>query len=76
MDDRGGTIRWGRPKLTYGNIRYTNVVVPNIVGKIGRWDENDYHFIRHTVQLQSEPVSPEDVIPIVRPHESRRTTAR
>jgi hypothetical protein len=75
MDDRGGAIRWGRPELAYGNVGTPMFVIPNIADKIGRWDENDYHFIRHTVELQGEPVWLEDIIAIVRPHEPRHSAS-
>jgi glycosyltransferase involved in cell wall biosynthesis len=71
MEDRHGTILWKSRDVIYGNVGGLMIVIPNIRGKVGTWDVDDFHFIAATLALQGEPVWLEDVIAIVRPHEPR-----
>jgi glycosyltransferase involved in cell wall biosynthesis len=68
MEDRFGTILWRVPQVAYANVSGHMLVVPNLAGKIGRWDKNDFDFIVQTLALQGEPVWLEDVIAVLRPH--------
>jgi glycosyltransferase involved in cell wall biosynthesis len=68
MEDRFGTMLWRVPQVAYANVSGHMLVVPNLAGKIGRWDKNDFDFIVQTLALQGEPVWLEEVIAVLRPH--------
>jgi hypothetical protein len=68
MEDRFGTILWQAPEVAYANVSGHMLVVPNLAGKVGHWDKNDFEFIVQTLDLQGEPVWLEDVIAVLRPH--------
>jgi glycosyltransferase involved in cell wall biosynthesis len=68
MEDRFGTILWQVRQVAYANVSGHMLVVPNLAGKVGRWDKNDFEFIVQTVALQGEPVWLEDIIAVLRPH--------
>ncbi len=55
-----GAVLWTEPVLRYGNVGSPMFVVPNVPGRLGRWDQsrraNDWAFIEETAALQGEPV--------------------
>jgi hypothetical protein len=63
-DDR---VIWTDPEVRGGNVSSQMFCVPNIPGKLGRWDHGreraaDYAFIAETVRLQGEPVFRPEII--------------
>jgi glycosyltransferase involved in cell wall biosynthesis len=75
-----GTTHWreGEPVLRYANVSTQTFFVPNIPGKLGRWQAGrprpgggeyagDYVFITETVELQGEPVFIDEVTVYARP---------
>lgn len=75
-----GTTHWreGEPVLRYANVSTQTFLVPNVPGKLGRWQAGrprpgggeyagDYVFITETAELQGEPVFVDDVTVLARP---------
>jgi len=69
-----GYVLWGEPNLHLGNVGTPMMVVPNVPGKIGRWDLkadggcNDFYFLEQTVGLQGGPVVwHEQIVAEIRP---------
>ena len=75
-----GTTHWreGEPVLRYSNVSTQTFLVPNVPGKLGRWQAGrprpgggeyagDYVFITETVELQGEPVFVDEVTVLARP---------
>jgi glycosyltransferase involved in cell wall biosynthesis len=67
-----GSCLWSEPVLRYGNVGSPMFVVPNIPGKLGKWDQtriaNDWAFIEETVALQREPIFCDLVVAQIRPN--------
>ena len=75
-----GTTHWreGRPVLEYANVSTQTFLVPNVPGKLGRWEQRprpggdgryigDFTFITKTVALQGEPIFVDEVTVEARP---------
>jgi glycosyltransferase involved in cell wall biosynthesis len=67
-----GNHRWVDPVLRYKNVSTQSFVVPNVPGRLGRWERRgrvagDYVFIEETVRLQGEPVFVDEVTVRARP---------
>jgi GT2 family glycosyltransferase len=62
-----GSVLWQAAELVYGNVGTPMLVVPYDRERLGRWDIDDFHFIRQTLELQREPVWREEVVATVRP---------
>jgi len=75
-----GTTHWreGEPVLRYANVSTQTFLVPNVPGRLGRWQAGrprpgggvyagDYVFITETVELQGEPVFVDEVTVYARP---------
>jgi glycosyltransferase involved in cell wall biosynthesis len=71
-----GTYRWVEPVLRYKNVSTQTFLVPNVPGKLGRWEakENlagDFVFIEETARLQGEPIFVDQVTVLARPERNR-----
>src|SRR5437588_3541660 len=70
MELVSGARIWTEPVLRYGNVGSPMFVVPNVPGKLGRWDQsrraNDWAFIEETVSLQGEPIFLDEVVARIR----------
>jgi glycosyltransferase involved in cell wall biosynthesis len=67
-----GTRRWVEPVLRYKNVSTQTFLVPNVPGKLGRWQAQgkiagDFRFIAETVELQGAPIFVDEVIVLARP---------
>jgi hypothetical protein len=75
-----GTTHWRKdePVLRYANVSTQTFLVPNVPGKLGRWQAGrprpgggvyagDYVFITETAELQGEPVFVDEVTVYARP---------
>ncbi len=66
-----GQVVWEEPVLRWGNVGTPMFVVPNVPGKLGRWDSKfhwgDWAFIQETVTLQGDPVFCDAVVARIRP---------
>jgi glycosyltransferase involved in cell wall biosynthesis len=75
-----GTTHWreGEPVLRYANVSTQTFLVPNVPGRLGRWQAGrprpgggvyagDYVFITETAELQGEPVFVDEVTVYARP---------
>jgi hypothetical protein len=82
MEHVVGTTHWRKdePVLRYANVSTQTFLVPNVPGKLGRWEEQprphdpektyagDYMFLTETIRLQGqEPVFVDEVTVYVRP---------
>jgi glycosyltransferase involved in cell wall biosynthesis len=70
--DKGtyGRVLWDEPELKLNNVSTQMFVVPNLSGKVARWDSeygHDFRFIAETAKLQGEPVFCEPIIARIRP---------
>jgi len=66
-----GHVLWRRPALEYRNVSTQLFVVPNVPGKLGRWERRghvigDFVFLTETAKLQGEPIFREEIITHVR----------
>ena len=67
-----GGILWSEPVLRERNVSTQMLLVPNVPGKLGRWDNPDYprmadwSFISETVALQGQPLFREEVVAHIR----------
>jgi glycosyltransferase involved in cell wall biosynthesis len=66
-----GRVLWADPELRYKNVSTQTFLVPNVPGKLGRWENDgsragDYVFIEETVALQGDPVFCDHVVTYVR----------
>ena len=66
-----GRVLWRRPELEYRNVSTQLFVVPNVPGKLARWERRghvigDYVFLTETAKLQGEPIFREEIIAHVR----------
>lgn len=74
-----GTLLWRDPELRRKNVSSQMLCVPNVPGKLGRWDHGqhrdaDWRFIDATVALQGEPVFRQEVVALFR--DDRRRLGR
>jgi len=61
-----GLVLWRRPELEFGNVSTQLLVVPNVPGKLGRWERRghligDYVFLTETAKLQGEPIFRDEI---------------
>jgi glycosyltransferase involved in cell wall biosynthesis len=66
------TRRWVEPELRYKNVSTQMFLVPNVSGKLGRWERRnnvagDFVFIEETARLQGEPIFVDEVTVLARP---------
>jgi glycosyltransferase involved in cell wall biosynthesis len=67
-----GQVLWTEPVLRLRNVGTPMLCVPNIPGKLGRWESPDYprvadyEFVRGTAELQGEPIFREEVVAHIR----------
>ena len=70
-----GKLLWDEPELRFCNVGTPMLAVPNLPGKLGKWETTDlpggvggdFRFIEETCRLQGEPVFVDRVIADVRP---------
>ena len=67
-----GRVLWTEPVLRLRNVSSQMLCVPNVPGKLGRWESPeyprvaDYEFVRGTVELQGEPIFREEIVAHIR----------
>jgi glycosyltransferase involved in cell wall biosynthesis len=66
-----GRLLWRHPALEYRNVSTQLFVVPNVPGKLGRWERRgatigDYVFISETAKLMGEPIFRDEIVVHVR----------
>ena len=67
-----GRVLWTEPVLRLRNVSSQMLCVPNVPGKLGRWESPeyervaDYEFIRATAELQGEPIFREETVAHIR----------
>jgi hypothetical protein len=67
-----GRVLWTEPVLRLRNVSSQMLCVPNVPGRLGRWESPDYprvadyEFVRATAELQGEPVFREEVVAHIR----------
>jgi hypothetical protein len=83
-----GTVLWTEPVLRLRNVSSQMLCVPNVPGKLGRWESPeypriaDYEFARATAELQGEPIFREEIVAHIRsdrrplPRTVKRVTTR
>lgn len=75
-----GRVLWTEPVLRMRNVGTPMLCVPNVPGKLGRWESPayprvaDWEFIRATAELQGEPIFRQEVVAHIR--SDRRPAAR
>jgi hypothetical protein len=75
-----GRVLWTEPVLRLRNVSSQMLCVPNVRGKLGRWESPeyervaDYEFVRATADLQGEPIFREEIVAHIR--SDRRPLAR
>lgn len=75
-----GKVLWTEPVLRLRNVSSQMLCVPNVPGKLGRWESPeyeriaDYEFVRATAELQGEPIFREEIVAHIR--SDRRPAAR
>lgn len=63
-----GTVIWTDPVLRGRNVSTQMFLVPNVPGKLGRWENPDYtrmadwSFISETAELQGEPLFRDEIV--------------
>jgi glycosyltransferase involved in cell wall biosynthesis len=82
-----GRVLWHEPVLRERNVSSQMFLVPNVPGKLGRWENPEYprmadwSFISETVRLQGEPLFREEIVAHIRsdrrplPRALKRVTA-
>ena len=69
-----GNRRWVDPELRFKNVSTQTFLVPNVPGKLGRWESPEYEriadfeFVRATAELQGEPIFREEIVAHIRSH--------
>jgi len=69
-----GRVLWTEPVLRLRNVSSQMLCVPNVPGKLGRWESPeyervaDYEFVRATAELQGEPIFREEIVAHIRSH--------
>jgi len=67
-----GRVLWTEPVLRLRNVSSQMLCVPNVPGKLGRWESPeyeriaDYEFVRQTAELQGEPIFREEIVAHIR----------
>ena len=67
-----GRVLWTEPVLRLRNVSSQMLCVPNVPGKLGRWESPeyervaDYEFVRATAELQGEPIFREETVAHIR----------
>ena len=67
-----GRVLWTEPVLRLRNVSSQMLCVPNVPGKLGRWESPeyervaDYEFVRATAELQGEPILREETVAHIR----------
>jgi glycosyltransferase involved in cell wall biosynthesis len=67
-----GRVLWTDPVLRLRNVSSQMLCVPNVPGKLGRWESPeyqrvaDYEFVRGTAELQGEPIFREEIVAHIR----------
>ena len=67
-----GRVLWADPVLRLRNVSSQMLCIPNVPGKLGRWESPeyeriaDYEFVRVTVELQGEPIFREEIVAHIR----------
>jgi len=67
-----GRVLWNEPVLRLRNVSSQMLCVPNVPGKLGRWESPeyeriaDYEFVRRTAELQGEPIFREEIVAHIR----------
>jgi hypothetical protein len=67
-----GSVLWTEPVLRLRNVGTPMLCVPNIPGKLGRWESPDYprvadyEFVRGTAELQGDPIFREEIVAHIR----------
>src|SRR5918912_1657354 len=67
-----GNRRWVEPELRFKNVSPQPFLVPNVPGKLGRWERQgriagDFVFTEETEKLQGEPIFVDEVTVLARP---------
>jgi glycosyltransferase involved in cell wall biosynthesis len=67
-----GRVLWNEPVLRLRNVSSQMLCVPNVPGKLGRWESPeyeriaDYEFVRQTAELQAAPIFREEIVAHIR----------
>jgi hypothetical protein len=67
-----GKVLWTEPVVRLRNVGTPMLCVPNVPGKLGRWESPayprvaDYEFLRRTIDLQGEPIFREEIVAHIR----------
>lgn len=67
-----GRVLWTEPVLRLRNVGTPMMCIPNIPGRLGRWESPayprvaDYEFLRATVDLQREPIFRDEIVAHIR----------
>ena len=67
-----GSVIWAKPVLELRNVSSQMLCIPNVPGKLGRWERPDYprvadfEFVRGTAELQGEPIFREEIVAHIR----------
>jgi glycosyltransferase involved in cell wall biosynthesis len=67
-----GRVLWTDPVLRLRNVSSQMLCIPNVPGKLGRWERPeyprvaDYEFVRGTADLQGEPIFREEIVAHIR----------
>jgi glycosyltransferase involved in cell wall biosynthesis len=67
-----GRVLWSEPVLRERNVSSQMLLVPNVPGKLGRWENPEYprmadwSFISKTAELQGEPLFREEIVAHIR----------
>ena len=67
-----GRMLWSEPALRERNVSSQMLLVPNVPGKLGRWENSEYQrmadwsFISETAELQGEPLFRDEIVAHIR----------
>jgi hypothetical protein len=67
-----GRVLWTEPVLRLRNVSSQMLCVPNLPGRLGRWERADYprvadyEFVRATAELQGEPIFRDEIVAHIR----------
>jgi glycosyltransferase involved in cell wall biosynthesis len=67
-----GSVIWTEPVLELRDVSSQMLCIPNVSGKLGRWERPDYprvadyEFVKGTVELQGEPIFREEIVAHIR----------
>ena len=67
-----GSVLWRQPALRERNVSSQMLLVPNVPGKLGRWENPDYtrmadyRFLADSVRLQGEALFREEIVAHIR----------